>query len=700
MKYEVYIDMKNDNALCTISMLSALLETQGGNYYNLLAPFILYSLPDEVGARISVSEITESMKAFGFIDFPQKLTERLLSKLCREHGDGKTYVQARMERGKKIFFAADIYHRDAFDARKEAMRKKLDGILKEIQRYFETHFYHKTIPVDDIRIKLTSFFSANGFTVIKDIDELRMIKRETGSASFEIAHFILEEYEKQSVIYSDLCDVTKGFLTYKGLYYFLNDQKNDATSKFKNVTFYLDCSLVLDLLDYDTTADFNAISELIRLVRRCGGQVAVFRHTTEEAAKLIEAFAYQPHYRNGFRLDNLAAKEFSREMLLAVAKDIPKTLKDKAKVDTVDAPSFSDSSNYKNILGEEEIVDWLTRNRQNGNGSDGEDERYKFDAKSLIAIGMCRREHRPHYIEQAKAMIVTQDPWLNRCLKDLYKDQFKNEVLYSITDTELVSLLWLQDYKQRGNLPSDILIANAHAACRVSTDVMNRAMQLADKMAESGTIPSDAALLVSSRSDFKGFIAERVRNDASRLDDEAVRSAVEDYIFKTATDKIQTARDEEREQAQKELAAQKDLHARENEEFEYQMRDKNNIIKNLEDKLAARDQRIEQDAALARIKKCNRAEKKAKRIKKLCHTGLYSLFILFAICLIAIFAIHCFKVYTEDGNWLPYAIVDIGAFAGCPILFISKKSLFYKLICRISDEVYSRVYTKCLNEED
>ena len=102
MKYEVYIDMKNDNALCTISMLSALLETQGGNYYNLLAPFILYSLPDEVGARISVSEITESMKAFGFIDFPQKLTERLLSKLCREHGDGKTYVQARMERGKFI----------------------------------------------------------------------------------------------------------------------------------------------------------------------------------------------------------------------------------------------------------------------------------------------------------------------------------------------------------------------------------------------------------------------------------------------------------------------------------------------------------------------------------------------------------------------------------------------------------------------
>ena len=223
MKYEVNIDMKNDNALCTISMLSALLETQGGNYYNLLTPFVLYSLPNEVGAEISVSEVTTSMKAFGFVDFPQKLAERILSRLCHEHEDGKTYVQFRIERGKKHYLVANTYPKDSFDARKEDMRRKIDGILKEIQRYFETHFYHKTISTDDIRIKLTSFFSANGFTVIKDIDELRLIKRETGSASFEIAHFILEEYEKQSVVYSDLCDVTKGFLTYKGLYYFLSD---------------------------------------------------------------------------------------------------------------------------------------------------------------------------------------------------------------------------------------------------------------------------------------------------------------------------------------------------------------------------------------------------------------------------------------------------------------------------------------------
>ena len=481
-------------------MLSAMLETQDGSYYSLLIPFVLYSLPETKDAEISVDKVTEAMRKFGFVDFPHKLTETILTKLCTKEVDNQIYVRQQTRQGKKKQFLVNaVFDRRSFDANKYGMRKKIDDILHAIQEYFEEHFYRKTLPLDSIRDKLTSFFEANGFTVIKSVNDLRLISKETGSDSFEIAHFILEEYEKKSVVYDDLCEVTKGFLTYKGLYYFLSDRKNHLNSKFQDVTFYLDCSLVLDALNYDTESDYNAVTELIRLVRRCGGQVAVFQHTVEEAARLIDAFANKPQSRNNFRLDNLAVKKLPRDILLAIARDIPKTLREKVQVDTVATPSFSDKTNYQNILGEREIVEWLAENRQsNGNSADAE-ERYRFDAKSLVAVGMCRRDFHPHYIEQAKAMIVTQDPWLNKCLRDLYKDKFKTEVYYSITDTELVSLLWLQDHKQIGNLPSDILIANAHAACRVSTEVMDRAIQVANTMAENEIIPSDAALLVSSR---------------------------------------------------------------------------------------------------------------------------------------------------------------------------------------------------------
>lgn len=629
MRYEVNIDMKNDNALCTISMLSAMLENQDGSYYSLLIPFVLYSIPEVKGANISIDKVTASMREFGFVDFPHKLAETILLKLCSKEIDGHIYVRQQTAQGKKkLFFVNAIFDRSGFDASRRDMRKKIDGILNAIQKYFEDHFYRKTLATDQIRDKLTSFFEANGFTIVTGVDDLRLISKETGSDSFEIAHFILDEYEKKSIIYEDLCEVTKGFLTYKGLYYFLSDRKNQLNSRFHDVTFYLDCSLVLDALNYDTSSDYDAVRELIRLIRRCGGQVAVFRHTAEESARIIDAFANNPQYRNNFRLDNLAELEYPRETLLAIAQDIPEKLKNSVQVDTVDTPSFSDKANYPNILGEQEIVDWLTRNRQsNGNSADAE-ERYKFDAKSLIAVGMFRRNFHPHYIEQARAMIVTQDPWLNRCLYELYRDKFRDEVYYSITDTELVSLLWLQDHKQIKDLPSDILIANAHASCRVSTEVMNRAIQIANAMSESGTIPSDAALLVSSHADFKGFIAERTRNDSTKLDNETVQSTVDEYISSRSNAKITAIRDEERKHAQEIIDAQSQKHLEESAGMQKAINEKDNEIIHLKREIERGQAKAKQDSENSKKRICERAEKKAKQISN----GVYRLLSVALIC--------------------------------------------------------------------
>ena len=118
---------------------------------------------------------------------------------------------------------------------------------------------------------------------------LKLVQKENDSDSFEVARFVLEEYEKRSLICDDLCDVTKRFLTYKAIYYSADDHKNSMDSKFRDVTFYSDCSLVLDALGYDTPADEKAVKEPIRLVRRNGGDVKVFRHTREEAATLAKS---------------------------------------------------------------------------------------------------------------------------------------------------------------------------------------------------------------------------------------------------------------------------------------------------------------------------------------------------------------------------------------------------------------------------
>ena len=699
MRHEVYLEMRNDNTLCTISMLSAMLESQNGDYYNLLTPFVLYSFPHSIDAEIVVGNVVQAMKDFGFADFPHKLCEKLLERLCRQAGDGNVYVRSEKKRGgKKKFYVNTLYDFDGFDDRKNNMRRKIDAILSSIQKYFEDNFYYRTIPTEEIKDKLTAFFELNGFTVIRSTNDLRLITQDNGSASFEIAHFILSEYDKKSVVYNDLCEVAKGFLTYKGIYYFLDDKKNHLDSKFQNVTFYLDCSLILDMLNYDTTSDYYAIAELVRLIRRCGGNVAVFQHTAEEATRLIEAFASKPHDRNGFRLDNLASQKLPSDLLFAIAKDVPNTLKEKAKIDTLNTPSFTDAANYKNILGEEEIVEWLTKNRPNhGNGFDAL-ERYRYDAKSLIAIGMCRRDFRPHYIEQAHAMIVTQDPWLNKCLRDLYPDKFKAEVYYAITDTELVSLLWLRDYKNISTLPSDILISNAHAACRVSSEVMDRAMELATKMERNGSIPSDAALLVSSHAEFKPFIAKRVRNNASLLSDDEIRAAIDEYINVSASAKIEETRATVQRQAQDTLDAQEKLHSDKAAAMQNELQQKDNQIAQLEQELAQRDKQDRLARESAMQKRCERAEQSAKMASTITCVLLRVIAIVAALCIALIFAVHCYKAYISEQSWLPYAIIDILSFIAIPPIFFSKKSFLYKQICKLGDWVYAKVYSRSIKK--
>ena len=137
---EVFVDMKNENALYTVSMLSAMLESGTGNYLDLLTPFVMYSLPSTIDSQISIDDVTEAMREFGFKDFPHKTTERILERLCKSYEDGKIYVRSASVRKKRKYWVATVYSISDFDAGRYEMRRKIDAILKEMQGYFKTHF--------------------------------------------------------------------------------------------------------------------------------------------------------------------------------------------------------------------------------------------------------------------------------------------------------------------------------------------------------------------------------------------------------------------------------------------------------------------------------------------------------------------------------------------------------------------------------
>lgn len=702
MQYEVYIDMSNENALYTVSMLSAMLEAQDGDYYNLLMPFLLSCLPDNTGSEVNVKDITEKMKEYGFVDFPIKLTETLLGKLCKPWKDGNTYIRQTRAFKKTKYMLATKFDASDFNSSNRDMRYKIERILGAIQEYFVSNFYYEKLELSLIKNKLLAFFEENGFMVIKNTAKLGLIQKENGSDSFEIAHFVLAEYAKHSTIFDDLCDVVKGFLTYKGLYYFLQDRKGDVSAKLRNVTFYLDCSLVLDALNYDTDSDYSAVQELVRLIRRSGGKVCVFEHTVREASKLIYAFANQANNRNNFRLDNLSVKNYSREMLIAYADDIEGTLNKNLSLEVVDAPSFSETMGYKFLLGETEIVNWLVQNRSKGKNNPEVEERYYYDSASLLSVGMIRRSFYPTHIEDAKAMLVTQDLWLNRCLESLYPEKFEKEVPYTITDAELVSLLWLRDHKNETQVPCDMLIANAHAASRVLPDVMKRATELANSMAESGDLPPDAALLVSSHPGFKKYLATAINNDISRLDSGTIRKAVDNFIASSAFVEISKAREEEKEKARKAMTEAAVKSEKDKTELTQTIREKSNELEILRQTIRDNEEKNmrERERQVARL--CQRAEENARKMQKYVRKALIACVhitgtFLACVCLVNVILESVQSISSGGFDWV-IVVNGIGFFFSVAIFF-QRSGWIMRKVNKLADHVYKKVYSQIVGDD-
>lgn len=692
----VYIDMSNKNALCTISMLSSMIEAKPNGYLDILTPFVLNCIPTGIGDTVSVDDVTSKMqKEYSFTGFPRGLTEKLLGNISKNKGKDTQYIKRVKREGKVSYSIFQRYDNRDFIQTRDRTRQQINEILGELQQYFKYNFYHKELSFDELRGKLIYFFEENGLTVIRNTEDLKQVTSKNGRDLFAIARFILTEYEKKSLTYTYLCDVTRGFLTYKAVYIISEDGKTDFDSQLKDVTFYLDCSLLLDALGYDTKSDQNAVNELIRLIRRAGGRVSVFQHTVDEAANLIIAFANNQHKRNNFRLDGLAQKKYTNEMLLTLAETVVDDLKRVTQIQAEETPTFSDRSNYINVLGEQEIIGWLSQYR-NHSDSNTLNDRFQYDARSLLAIGMCRRGSHPRTIERAKAVLVTQDPWLSRCLNSLYEDALKSEFPYTISDVDLVSLLWLREYDKESNLPSDLLIANANAACEVSTEVMTRAIEIAEELEKAGEVPVERALLIRSHTEMKPIIADTTQNDISLLSAVSVEQAIQKYISVVSEESVSLARTEEQEKADQERTRLIEQHRKSEAAHAETKRMDDKEIERLLERIKADEEkkRRKRDRQFERAD--NQARDLARKRCKLLNRLLNISGLLIIVIVAALFVYSFYTSYKSEESFLIPLIIEFFSLVGTISLIASPKSFLRRRIKKYGDHIYEKEYSKAV----
>ena len=288
----------------TVSMLSAMLECGTGNYLDLLAPFVLNSLPNAIDSAISIDAVTEAMREFGFKDFPHKTTEKILDRLCKTTENTVAYVRCTSVNKKRIYRVAAIYNNTDFNSSKYEMRKKIDGILKAMQEYFKTHFYFDTLKLDELREKLISFFEQNGLTVIQSVGDIYCVHNDcNGVVSLDYGVYI--DMKNENALYTLLMLIKQKGLKNSAVYKKANISKqhfskliNDPDAKPSKPT-AIALALALEL-DLDATRD---------LIGRAG-----YALTNSSTFDLIIRYFIE-HKRFNVIEINIALYEFDQSLL-------------------------------------------------------------------------------------------------------------------------------------------------------------------------------------------------------------------------------------------------------------------------------------------------------------------------------------------------------------------------------------------------
>lgn len=555
------ISMNNHNTIVTVAMLSAFLSYDKKDYIALIKPFVLKLLPRHEGDVVDIIDMQKSLSTdFGLVDFPIHLLKSILTR-CSKSKDGY------LRRTNSNYYVKTVYDDSDFNTKQAKIQAGTDSVLAELQKYLNELTTIKCKDKNDAKRRLILFLNTYGYLLVYDIEELREIKNNIDQNNYHIARFILAQRNINSVIFSEIMEIVKGYLVYKAIYFFSTEQKIDVRSKMKDTIFIFDTRLLISALGYNRQEDTKACRELIDLIYENNGQVKTFPHMIEEIYGILTKFAHDKESRNSFDLETLIVNKYEKVDILRLRDTLEINLQ-QLKIEVVELPSYGNvSSEDKDIkdrgfIGLEEFKQDLILVYKEA-GKYPKDNPLIHDIESISAISRMRGRERPCTLENCKAIFVTTNQIIVRTVQDHFKDRWnKREIPFSISEMELTAVIWLKSYDKKTELPCLMLIQNAYAACTPSKALLSALSDKIKMLEIEGTISSEAALILRSQRELDGELLELTENNPSKVTNEVIfkiKNKYDESIIDAEKDKLSTISSEQekeiKKQARKELKA-------------------------------------------------------------------------------------------------------------------------------------------------
>ena len=452
--------MKNNSALISTAMLSALFDEKKLDNISLLIPFIIKIIYEDNSSNED-NIVNKMQDEYSFKNFPHAIVRIIINRL-------KKQGIIKQEHGKYIFLKDINNTVKEFDHRQEQSKNMIKTVINDMEEYLKKNTSLK-LNYEECKNSFAIFLDRNGYMLYEDISNSTRLNKKIDTITYHIGRYIYNHIEKKDEIYNYLIEIIEGSLIANAIYV---DIDSDNKTDLKKLNCYFDTPFMLRVLELKLPDENKAALELVNLLKGLNVKIKCFRHNYDEIENILEEYIRNYGKPQEKTLENLTLKNYSetdvRNLLLNL-----ETLFLNLEIEIVDIPLY-DQNKYKYVIDENKLKDNLIKVYKNKKTSARTIEN---DVKSVSAIMRIREGKEVRKLDECKAIFITTNKDIRIETNKLLNLDESFKISPVISDLDLTAIVWLKSLINNKNIPEMKLTENAMAAIKPSNTLRKRVNQ-------------------------------------------------------------------------------------------------------------------------------------------------------------------------------------------------------------------------------
>mgnify|MGYP004459475719 FL=1 len=523
--------MKNDNALISTAVLTAIWDDSHKDNIELVIPFVSNIIFNKFKVNDLIDEeyiLRQLKEKFCFNKFPHAVLKIVLNRMKRRN-------ILKLD-NKKFILTKDLKDEaKEFEDRLNIAKLETSKVISAITKYLKKEL-NDDIVESDAEIYFGNFISSYGYNAYENINFVKKIERKSDVTNYLIGEFICRENEKNSDIFKLILRIIEGYMIANAIYLQI---ENDNKASLRKLNCYLDAAFILRVLGYKSDEENESAKELYDLLVKYGATINCFNHTFIEVRNILYYYKININKNKEMTLEYFDKEKYSEGQVDLIISSLEDIFKDK-RINIVDTPDFT-KDRYKDVIDVKTLEEKLTAHKEKHNQYINPNS-ITNDVNSVCAINMLRRGKKITKIENCTHIFVTTYQYLKSASREIMPELFDTDIGLVIDDLDLTTILWFKDFENNADLPKLRLVENALAATNASDEIMCKAAKIFESIKKDGSIrnlENVSNCLTKNYLKSSGFV-DSIKNDSELVTKESLL----DFL---------TKRDKEIESIKKEL---------------------------------------------------------------------------------------------------------------------------------------------------